>query len=198
MTKGTIALVMGAILLALFVQCGGPGTPAVPPIEAPTQATQPPREEPSTPPPDTPRPEPRPTATLAPTTTPTPTPTSVPTNTPAPLAARITVDPSCSQFDSPGDDSKNKSEEYVCLRNGGDQSIRMQGWTLKDEYGWTYILPEFTLDPGATVKIRTGCGQNTATDLYWCHEGATAIWNNDGDIVFLYDLEGNLVTKHAY
>jgi hypothetical protein len=112
--------------------------------------------------------------------------------------ANIVVDPSCCQFDSPGDDSVNKVQEYVCFRNNGAQPANIQDWVLTDEYGWTYSFPAFTLKAGAVVRVRTGCGQNTATDLYWCHEGATATWNNDGDTVFLYDAGANTVAQSSY
>lgn len=56
MTKSMIVLMMGAMLMALFLQCGGPGTPEPPAVEAPTEAPQPPPEEPTAPPPATPTP----------------------------------------------------------------------------------------------------------------------------------------------
>lgn len=66
----------------------------------------------------------------------------------------------------------------------------MTGWYLRDNYGWGYTFPQFTLAPRATVRVRTGCGTNSTADLYWCKDG-TAVWNNDGDTVFLFDAEGN-------
>jgi len=55
----------------------------------------------------------------------------------------------------------------------------------------------FTLEPGGEVRLHTGCGQNTATDIYWCKEGY-AVWNNDGDTVFLFDGSGSLVSEYSY
>jgi hypothetical protein len=128
----------------------------------------------------------------------TSTPEPVPTPAPSRERPNIVVDPSCCQFDAPGDDGANKVEEYVCFRNDGSDPADMLGWTLKDEYGWTYRFPAFSLDPGASVRVRSGCGQDVTTDLYWCDEGATAIWNNDGDTVFLYDGAGALMTEFSY
>ena len=73
----------------------------------------------------------------------------------------------------------------------------MTGWVVHDEYGWQFTFPAFTLAPGASVRVRTGCGQNTNTDLYWCKSG-TAVWNNDGDTVFLLDATGNLIDSYSY
>ncbi|MFQ6001587.1 MAG: thermonuclease family protein, partial [Anaerolineae bacterium] len=89
----------------------------------------------------------------------------------APEEVSVFVEPNCSQFDAPGNDNDNKSQEWVCFINGGTQSVEMEGWTVKDEYGWAYTFSPFTLEPGGEVRLHTGCGQNTATDIYWCKEG---------------------------
>jgi len=117
---------------------------------------------------------------------------------PSQLVGYLAVDPSCCQFDSPGDDSKNKEEEYVCFSNDGPEAFDLSGCTLSDEYGWTYHFPALSLDPGGIVRVRSGCGEDTAADLYWCHEGATAIWNNDGDTVYLFSPEGYLLLEYSY
>lgn len=109
----------------------------------------------------------------------------------------IEVDPACSRFDAPGNDNQNKAEECVCLVNTGDKPVDMEGWSLKDERGRTYIFPAFRLKPGKRVRVHTGCGTNTETDLYWCAKGR-AVWDNKGDTVYLYDDEGRLVVVYSY
>ncbi len=42
------------------------------------------------------------------------------------------------------------------------------------------------------MNVRSGCGTDTATDLYWCNSGS-AVWNNDGDTAFLFDPDDSLV-----
>jgi micrococcal nuclease len=110
---------------------------------------------------------------------------------------QVKIDGNCSQFDAPGDDNNNKEEEYVCLKNIGGQAVDMRNWRIKDEHGWTYTFPAFTLALGGRVRIRTGCGSNTQEDLYWCKSGS-AVWNNDGDTAFLYDAGGNLIDSFSY
>jgi endonuclease YncB( thermonuclease family) len=112
-------------------------------------------------------------------------------------SVNLIVDPSCCQFDAPGNDSNNKGEEYVCFRNEGDQAVDMAGWSLRDRYGWTYVFPPFALEPSAIVRVRTGCGTMTSNDLYWCKD-ETAVWNNDGDTVHLLDAGGGLVLAWEY
>jgi len=109
----------------------------------------------------------------------------------------IVVNPACSQFDAPGNDNRNKAEEYVCLTNKGELAVDMNGWVLRNEKGYTYVFPSFVLEPGKSVRVHTGCGDDTETDLYWCKSG-TAVWNNKGDTVYLLDSDGNTVTTFSY
>lgn len=122
-----------------------------------------------------------------------------PTNTvsPSEVASQVEFDPDCSQFNAPGDDNQNSNEEYVCFQNPGSLSVDLTGWTIVDDYGWTYTFPLFTLEADSRVKVRTGCGENTAQDLFWCKE-ETAIWNNGGDCVHLLDAKGDLAIEYCY
>jgi hypothetical protein len=40
-------------------------------------------------------------------------------------------------------------------------------------------------------------GSNTATELYWGRSYG-AVWNNDGDTLYLRDSNGNLVLSYSY
>ncbi len=153
-----------------------------------------------------------PTRTVVSTNTPTATPTATPTQTPTasptaiPTATQTPTMPSmpnvrvawwCTQVDAPGNDNYNLTEEYVCFENHGGAPANMTGWHVKDEYGHTYTFPMFTLPAGAHVRLRTGSGTDTATDLYWGRTGR-AVWNNGGDTVYLYDDAWVLVDDHSY
>jgi micrococcal nuclease len=97
-------------------------------------------------------------------------------------------------YDADGDDNDNLNEEYVVLENDCDE-INLDGWTLKDESASNlYKFSDFVLDEN--VALYTGSGDDSATDIYW---GRTrAVWNNDGDTLFLRDTEGNLVLSESY
>jgi hypothetical protein len=136
---------------------------------------------------------------LAPWTTP-PTPTASPvpptvrplptvTATPAPPDVRI----SYVEYDPQGPDHEG---EYVLIENLGDDAQDMAGWTLEDEAHHTYRFSPFTLEPGAGVKVWTGAGEDSPTDLYWgCKQG---MWTNDGDVAYLKDNRGGLVDEYSY
>jgi competence protein ComEC len=99
--------------------------------------------------------------------------------------------------DAEGDDRENLNDEYVVFRNDGDSSLELTGWTVSDEAGKTYQIPDgFTLDPGATVALHTGSGTDTETDLYW--DAGRPVWNNGGDTVTVTTAEGDVVIEETY
>jgi endonuclease YncB( thermonuclease family) len=109
----------------------------------------------------------------------------------------IQVDPSCSQFNAPGNDNNNKNEEYVCIANNGSKMVELLGWSLHDEFGWAYQFPVFNLEGNSFVRVFTGCGNDSSQELYWCKD-ETAVWNNDGDCVYLQNSEGIEKAKYCY
>jgi len=103
------------------------------------------------------------------------------------------------EYDAPGNDNNNLNGEWVEIRNSDSAPVDMTGWVLKDESAsHRYTFPNgYTLQPAVTVVVYTGCGQDTATALYWCESGS-AVWNNGGDTGFLLDPQGNVVWSHGY
>jgi len=101
------------------------------------------------------------------------------------------------QADAPGNDSENPNGEWVEIVNEGSTAVNLEGFSLKDAANHIYTFPAFTLQPGATVRLYSGQGQDDASSLYWGLAG-DAVWNNGGDSAFLRDSEGNLVDSYAY
>lgn len=103
------------------------------------------------------------------------------------------------RYDADGDDNHNLNDEWVEIANPGEASADLSGWSVKDESAsHRYRFPSgYHLDGGATVRIHTGCGDDTATALYWCNRGS-AVWNNSGDTVFVLDPNGNVVASKSY
>jgi micrococcal nuclease len=101
------------------------------------------------------------------------------------------------QADAPGHDGENPNGEWVEIVNEGSAAVNLEGYSLKDAANHIYTFPAFTLQPGATVRLYSGQGQDDASSLYWGREGE-AVWNNDGDSAFLRDSEGNLVDDYNY
>ncbi|MCO8267881.1 lamin tail domain-containing protein [Haloferax sp. AB510] len=99
--------------------------------------------------------------------------------------------------DAPGNDNDNLNEEYVTLRNDGDATIDLSGWTVADAAGATYTFAEGTeLSPGASLTLHTGSGTDTDEDVYWGRGGA--VWNNGGDTVTIRNAAGVEVLAYTY
>jgi micrococcal nuclease len=100
------------------------------------------------------------------------------------------------QYDAEGDDSKNLNGEYVLIKNVGNSAVNLKGWKLMDESGNTFTFPDITLSPGEEVRVHSGKGKNTKTDLYWGSD--KPIWNNGGDTAYLYNSNGVLVDSYRW
>jgi micrococcal nuclease len=102
-------------------------------------------------------------------------------------------------YDAPGDDGQNLNGEWLVMKNEGTEFLDFSGWILKDESSsHRYSFPtNFRLGVDGQVKIFSGCGTDTTTELFWCTSGS-AIWNNTGDTAFLLDPTGNVVVTLSY
>lgn len=98
------------------------------------------------------------------------------------------------QYDSPGNDTgtnKSLNAEWVRVKNFGSKARTLTGWTVRDLEGYVFRFPTFKLGAGKTVRIHTGKGANSKTDLYW---GKTwYVWNNTGDKAILKNKTGSVV-----
>jgi micrococcal nuclease len=101
--------------------------------------------------------------------------------------------------DPPGDDTLDLNAELIVVGNAGDNLVDLSGWGIKDESSsHRYSFPAgFSLAPGETVTVHSGCGEDFGTSLFWCAVGS-AIWNNDGDTAFVTDPSGNIHTSLGY
>lgn len=108
-------------------------------------------------------------------------------------------------FDAEGNDNYNLNDEYVSIKNTCDYSINMNNWTIKDETAsHIYYFPDFSIEGENFITLYTGIGENKFTfegdKLYWGREEGNygAIWNNNGDTLFLRDAQENLVLTKGY
>jgi competence protein ComEC len=99
--------------------------------------------------------------------------------------------------DAAGDDRENLNDEYLVFENTGDTSLDLAGWTVQDDSGATYTFPAgATLDPGQTVTLRTGSGDDSVIERYWGSD--RPIWNNSGDTVIVTNADGEQVRTESY
>lgn len=137
----------------------------------------------------TPSPTPRPT----PTTTPSPTPTA--TATPEPSSGSMAMD--VIQYTGDGNDNEHPNNEWVQFKNEGGQAVSLSGWTVEDDSDrWSYTFGSVTVEPGDRIRLYTGKGSDTDSEVYWGYE--RAVWNDTGDVVHLTDDSGELVVRFEY
>ncbi|MEH0415993.1 lamin tail domain-containing protein [Streptomyces sp. B21-083] len=109
------------------------------------------------------------------------------------------VEISAVQYDSPGrDDRSNRSlnKEWVELTNTTRNGVDLDGWTLEDESGHTYTFDDYRLAGRATVRIHTGEGRDTRTDLY--QDRRNYVWNNDRDTATLRNDHGRFIDDESW
>jgi hypothetical protein len=112
---------------------------------------------------------------------------------------RPKVEISAVQYDSPGrDDRSNRSlnREWVEVTNTTRNAVNLDGWTLEDESGHTYTFDHYRLPGRATVRIHTGEGRDTRTDLF--QDRRQYVWNNDHDTATLRNDRGRLVDEESW
>lgn len=99
-------------------------------------------------------------------------------------------------WDAEGNDNENLNNEYVSFRNNCNSAMNMTGWTLKNSGTKIFKFGRFFLGTNLSVKIFSGCGNNTENELFWCSK--KPVWNNDAGFAYLRDSEGFLVLNESY
>ncbi len=130
--------------------------------------------EPPSPPADTPEPTAPP---QPPTETPTPLPITPPVTEPEVVIREILG-------------AGLLADEAAFVFNGG-RAVRLEGWTLSDAQGNVYTFPNLFLGSGGGVRVHTGSGSNSATDLYWGLDAP--VWGEPGDVATLRDESGLVI-----
>jgi len=97
------------------------------------------------------------------------------------------------EYDPPGDDVAG---EYVRIENVGSTAVALTGWTLSDQADYTYTFPVCSLPAAGTVRVWTGAGTDTPTDLHWGR--GSAVWTNTGDCGYLRNTAGELESMYCY
>ena len=94
-------------------------------------------------------------------------------------------------YDAEGDDAANLNDEYFTLRTTGDEGIDLSGWSVENDRGDTFVLPEgIRLAAGRDVTIHSGSGVNSSTHLYL--HATAPVWDA-GDLATLRNADGQIV-----
>lgn len=107
---------------------------------------------------------------------------------------RPSVEITSVQYDAPGyHDRSNHSlnKEWVDVTNTTRHTLNLDGWTLSDRDGHTYTFHHYRLDGRSSVRIHTGFGHDSRTDLFqdrnreaWDdHSGTVTLRNDHGRVI---------------
>lgn len=102
-------------------------------------------------------------------------------------------------YDSPGTDTRSNTSlnaEWFTVRNTGTHRINLSGWTVRDPSNHVYRFGTFYLAAGASVRVHTGSGSNTATNRYW--GSGNYVWNNTGDKATMRSAAGTFVDSCSW
>jgi hypothetical protein len=58
------------------------------------------------------------------------------------------------------------NKEWVEITNNTRRAVNLDGWTLADREGHTYTFHHYRLHGRSAVRVHTGMGRDTRTDLY--------------------------------
>ncbi|MER6521839.1 lamin tail domain-containing protein [Streptomyces sp. NPDC001553] len=103
------------------------------------------------------------------------------------------------QADSPGrDDRSNRSlnGEWVEIRNTTRQPVNLRGWTLRDSDGNRYRFNDVRIGGRATIRIHTGAGRDSRTDLF--QGKRDHVWDNRADTATLRDDRNRTVDTESW
>ncbi|WP_369394252.1 lamin tail domain-containing protein [Streptomyces sp. CG1] len=91
------------------------------------------------------------------------------------------------------DDRSNRSlnKQWVAITNSSRRAMNLDSWKLSDQDGHTYTFRHVRLAGRATVRVHTGVGRNTATDLY--QDRRTRVWDVNADSATLRDAHGRII-----
>lgn len=96
-------------------------------------------------------------------------------------------------IDPEGKDANNLNNEWIEIQNTGGTSVSLKNWTISDLAGWNYVFKDVVIEPKNSIKLRTGVGEDTKTDVYWNYR--RPILNNTGEVVILKNDKNEMISR---
>ncbi|MER6083288.1 lamin tail domain-containing protein [Streptomyces sp. NPDC001833] len=88
------------------------------------------------------------------------------------------------------------NREWVDVTNTSRREVNLSGWSLSDAEGHSYTFRHYRLAGGATVRVHTGEGRDTRTDLY--QDRRSSVWNREADTATLRNDRGRYVDSASW
>ncbi|MFI6564239.1 lamin tail domain-containing protein [Streptomyces sp. NPDC050534] len=92
--------------------------------------------------------------------------------------------------------NRSLNREWVEITNNSRRTVNLDGWTLADREGHTYTFHHYRLDGRSTVRVHTGMGRDTRTDLY--QDRRMYVWDRFADTATLRNDHGRFVDDASW
>ena len=92
--------------------------------------------------------------------------------------------------------NRSLNKEWVEITNNTRRTVNLDGWTLADREGHTYTFDHYRLDGRSTVRVHTGMGRDTRTDLY--QDRRSSVWDRHADTATLRNDHGRFVDDASW
>jgi hypothetical protein len=93
-----------------------------------------------------------------------------------------------------GQRNENVANEYIALTNVGEGTLNLSGATVTDRTGYRFQFPTgSSLNPGETIRVHTGKGEDSETDVYWGKK--VKVWEDSNDIITVRSKNGEVLLE---
>ncbi|MFB6265604.1 MAG: lamin tail domain-containing protein, partial [Candidatus Nanohaloarchaea archaeon] len=98
----------------------------------------------------------------------------------------------------------NETKEEAVVRNSGESTVNLAGWTLSDGSDNVFRFGSVSLAPGETVTVyssekldQENCEESSGPDYERCWDNSY-VWNNDGETATLTNARGDTSDSLTY
>lgn len=98
-------------------------------------------------------------------------------------------------YDASGYDNKNLNDEFFVIGNNCENTIGLDGWTVRNTALRTFKLSG-SIGAGSQITVHTGEGKSSSDDLFLGSD--QPMWNNERDSIYIRDSYGGLVVSEHY
>ncbi|MFD8302075.1 lamin tail domain-containing protein [Streptomyces sp. NPDC059690] len=95
-----------------------------------------------------------------------------------------------------GRSNRSLNAEWADITNDSRRAVNLDHWTLSDRQGHTYTFHHVLLQGRATVRVHTGLGRDTGSDVY--QDRRDYVWDRSSDTATLRDERGRLVDETTW
>lgn len=92
--------------------------------------------------------------------------------------------------------NRSLNGEWVELTNSTRRAVNLSGWTLRDGAGHVYTFHHYRLAGRSAVRVHTGLGRDTRTDLY--QDRRFPVWADRSDSATLRNERGRVIDSVSW